>query len=238
MVMNLMLMMQPPLPPMNPLTYAAKFYQMVEESQTELYPGRGRSKLTFLVWLYRIKAMCGWTDVGLTMLLALLKEWFPDIQLSDTFYKTKKFITDLGLTCEKIDACPNDCMLFYKKTCPRLQHLYLSQHTAKSMIWHAKQRPKDDVLRHPADSMAWSKLDSSDPTFESEACNVHLGLASDGFNPFGTMSQSHSTWSVVMSVYNLPPWLCMKIPYLMLSLLIPGPTSPNNNIDVLPLTFG
>ncbi|KAK9951304.1 hypothetical protein M0R45_006758 [Rubus argutus] len=36
-----------------------------------------------------------------------------------------------------------------------------------------------------------------------------------------------------MSVYNLlPPWLCMKKPYLMLSLLIPGPTSPGNNIDV------
>lgn len=33
-----------------------------------------------------------------------------------------------------------------------------------------------------------------------------------------------------MSVYNLPPWLCMKKPYRMLSLLIL--TSPSNNIDV------
>lgn len=78
--------------------------------------------------------------------------------------------------------------------------------------------------------MAWSKLNSIDPNFESEARNVHLGLASDGFNPFGTMSQSHSTWPVAMSVYNLPPWLCMKKPYCMLSLLIL--TSPGNNIDV------
>lgn len=89
--------------------YAAKFYQLVEEAQTELYPGCGRSKLAFIVRLYQIKAMCGWTDVRMTMLLALLKEWFPDIQLPDTFYKTKKFIKDLGLTYEKIDACPNDC---------------------------------------------------------------------------------------------------------------------------------
>lgn len=35
-----------------------------------------------------------------------------------------------------------------------------------------------------------------------------------------------------MSVYNLPPWLCMKQPYLFLSLLIPGPKGPGNNIDM------
>ncbi|KAK9951302.1 hypothetical protein M0R45_006756 [Rubus argutus] len=31
--------------------YATKFYQMVEEAETELYPGCGRSKLAFLVRL-------------------------------------------------------------------------------------------------------------------------------------------------------------------------------------------
>jgi len=32
--------------------------------------------------------------------------------------------------------------------------------------------------------------------------------------------------------YNLPPWLCMKQPYLFHSLLISGPKSPRNDIDV------
>lgn len=123
-------------------------------------------------------------------------------------------------------------VLHYFPLAPQLQRLYLSQHTAESMIWHAEHRPKDEVLRHPVDSMVWSKLDSIDSNFGSEARNVRLGLASDGFNSFGTMSQSQSIWPVVMSVYNLPPWLCMKKPYLMLSLLIPGPTSPGNNIDI------
>ena len=91
---------------------------MVEEAETELYPGCGRSKLSFLVRLYQIKVMCGWTDSSLTKLLDLLKEWFPNIQLPDSFYKTKKFITDLGLTYEKIDACPRDCMLIIlQRTC-------------------------------------------------------------------------------------------------------------------------
>ncbi|XP_071719148.1 uncharacterized protein [Rutidosis leptorrhynchoides] len=46
------------------------------------------------------------------------------------------------------------------------------------------------------------------------------------------MSVSHSTWPVVLMPYNLPPWLCMKKPFLFLSLLIPGPSAPGNNIDV------
>ncbi|XP_071714685.1 uncharacterized protein [Rutidosis leptorrhynchoides] len=46
------------------------------------------------------------------------------------------------------------------------------------------------------------------------------------------MSVSHSTWPVVLMPYNLPPWLCMKKPFLFLTLLIPGPSTPGNNIDV------
>lgn len=115
---------------------------------------------------------------------------------------------------------------------PRLQRLYMSRYTAQNMVWHSEERPEDEVLRHPADSPAWKHLDTLYPNFGSEARNVRLGLASDGFNPFGMMSLSHSTWPVVMSVYNLPPWLCMKQPYLMLSLLIPGPKGPGKDIDV------
>ncbi|XP_077232128.1 uncharacterized protein LOC143891598 [Tasmannia lanceolata] len=46
------------------------------------------------------------------------------------------------------------------------------------------------------------------------------------------MSIAHSTWPVVLIPYNLPPWMCMKQPYIMLSLLIPGLSSPGNDIDV------
>ena len=37
---------------------------------------------------------------------------------------------------------------------------------------------------------------------------------------------------VILFPYNLPAWMCMKEPYLMLSLLIPGPSPPGNNIDI------
>ncbi|KAK3185079.1 hypothetical protein Dsin_032365 [Dipteronia sinensis] len=62
--------------------------------------------------------------------------------------------------------------------------------------------------------------------------NVRLGLASDGFNPFGTMSISHSTWLVVLMIYNLPHWMCMKQLNFIMSLLIPGSNAPRNDIDV------
>jgi len=68
--------------------------------------------------------------------------------------------------------------------------------------------------------------------FAKNSRNLRLGLASDGFNPFRTMSISHSTWPVMSMVYNLPPWMCMKSEYLILSLLIPGPRSPGNDIDI------
>jgi len=87
-------------------------------------------------------------------------------------------------------------------------------------------------MRHPAHDEAWKSFDRLHGDFSVDSCNVRLGLASDDFNPFRTMSISHSAWLVMMVVYNFPPWLCMKPEYTMLSLLIPGPQSPGNDIDV------
>lgn len=46
------------------------------------------------------------------------------------------------------------------------------------------------------------------------------------------MSTSYSIWVVILVPYNLPTWMCMKRASFMLSLLIPGPNSPTNDIDV------
>ena len=72
--------------------------------------------------------------------------------------------------------------------------------------------------------------------FASKICssskNVRLGLRLDGFNPFGNMSTSHSTWPIMIIPYNLPPWMCMKQTSFILSLIIPGPKSHEIDIDV------
>ncbi|XP_021826603.1 uncharacterized protein LOC110767383, partial [Prunus avium] len=89
----------------------------------------------------------------------------------------------------------------------RLQRLFMSSKTASLMKWHTEERTNDGVLRHPADTAAWKTFDEKNPYFASDSRNVRLGLASDGFNPFRTMSINHSTWPVVLIPYNLPPWI-------------------------------
>ncbi|KAL2511574.1 Uncharacterized protein Adt_17174 [Abeliophyllum distichum] len=69
-------------------------------------------------------------------------------------------------------------------------------------------------------------------TFASDSRNIRFGLATDGFNPFKDLSSRYSCWPVILTIYNLPPSLCMSKESLMLSLLIPGPKQPGNDIDV------
>ena len=64
----------------------------------------------------------------------------------------------------------------------------------------------DRIMRHPSDGEAWSHFDATFPKFMKEPINIRLGFASDGFNPFGTMSLSYSMWPVLLIPYNMPPW--------------------------------
>jgi hypothetical protein len=115
---------------------------------------------------------------------------------------------------------------------PRLQRLFMSSKTSDLMKWHHTERVKDGKLRHPADALVWKDFDEKFPDFASDPRNVRLALSSDGFNPFRTMNVAHSIWPVFLIPYNLPPWLVMKQPNIILSLIIPGPKSPGNKIDV------
>ena len=70
------------------------------------------------------------------------------------------------------------------------------------------------------------------PNFGNEDRNLRLGVASDGMNLFGNLNSSHSSWPVLLMIYNLPPWLCIKRKYIMLCMMIAGPREPGNDIDV------
>jgi hypothetical protein len=51
-------------------------------------------------------------------------------------------------------------------------------------------------------------------------------------NAFGDRTSIHSTWLVILSIYNLPPWLCQKRKYFLLTIIISGPKAPDIDIDV------
>ena len=51
-------------------------------------------------------------------------------------------------------------------------------------------------------------------------------------NPFNKRMSDHSTCPVLLTMYNIPTWLCQKRKYLLLTILISGPKQPGIDIDV------
>ena len=116
---------------------------------------------------------------------------------------------------------------------PRLQRMFISKKSSREVQRHKlKRKPVDNELSHPADGEAWKEFDRIHFDFAADPRNIKLGIATDGFNPFGNMSTSYSMWPVFVVPYNLPPWACMEQSNFMMSLLIPGPDSPGKDFDV------
>jgi hypothetical protein len=110
---------------------------------------------------------------------------------------------------------------------PQLQRLFRSPTISGLLLWHAENRSNraggDNFVRHPCDSKAWSHFHNNiDPTFRSDARNIHFALAANGVHPFKQTRSTWSTWLVTLLNYNLPPWLCTKNFFVLLALLILG----------------
>jgi len=88
------------------------------------------------------------------------------------------------------------------------------------------------MYRHPANSIQWVKIDDKFPKFGKESRNIRLGLTTNGINYFCNLSTNHNSWHVLLVIYNLPPGLCMKRKYMMLSLMIFGSRHLGNDINV------
>jgi hypothetical protein len=260
---------------------ANKLFALLKEAQQVLGEGSRLTKLSFMVSLFQLKCMSGWSNNSTGQALELFSDAFPPGRcIPDTYEKARKIIRDLGLTYIKIHVCVNDCVLFcgdfaHMDTCPtcgesrwknddgrsnedgessesagakkkrtpckvlwyyplvpRLQRLYMSEKTSSLMRWHKEGLVRDGLMRHPPDSLAGKHVNEKYKKFDEDPRNVRLGLASDGFNPLGMLNVNYTCWPVILIPHNLAPWLCMKQPYWMMSMLIPGPKSPGVNIDV------
>jgi hypothetical protein len=81
--------------------------------------------------------------------------------------------------------------LRYMPLTPRVKRLFLSRKTAMHIRWHKDCKDRQDGLMvHPSDADAWKALDNFDLQFASDARNVHIGLATDGFMPFNMTTAS------------------------------------------------
>ena len=145
-------------------------------------------------------------------------------------YKVKKNTANQGNEDAKKGVLAK--MLWYFPPFPRFQRWFRSVQITKDLRWHANEREIDGQLRHPADSPTWKLVDEKWPHFGSESRNLRLPLSADGINPYNSLNSRYSCWLVILSTYNLPPWLCMKRKFMMLTLLIPSPKQLGKDIDV------
>ena len=124
-------------------------------------------------------------------------------------------------------------VLRYFPIIPRLQKLFMSKERAQYARWHKEKRvPVENEMRHPADGEAWKEFDETFKSFANDPRSLRLAIATDGFNPFGQITNSYSIWPVIVVPYNWPPWMCMDQSNYMLALLIPGKKSPGKDFHV------
>ena len=122
--------------------------------------------------------------------------------------------------------------MYYFPLTPRLQRLYASEATTKSMRWHNDHFVEDGEMRHCSDSPAWKHFNVMHPLFAAESRNVRLSLCADGFQPFRQFGSQYSSWPVILTPYNLPPKMCMKEQYMFLTVIVPGPRNSKDKLDV------
>jgi hypothetical protein len=89
-------------------------------------------------------------------------------------------------------------------------------------------------MKSVADNPVWHHIDTEvDQSFGQEPRNLRFRMALDGVNPFPHTNSTHSTWLVLMLIYNVPPYLVTKFFFIQLCILISRKMSPTNeNIDV------
>ncbi|WVZ57997.1 hypothetical protein U9M48_008316 [Paspalum notatum var. saurae] len=100
-------------------------------------------------------------------------------------------------------------VMWYLNPIDRLKQIFANPAFAKLMRWWFCERTKDDEkLSHPADATQWQRFDELYPEFAKDPRNVRFALSTDGMNPLGERNSTHSTWPVILTIYNLPSWLC------------------------------
>ncbi|XP_051199238.1 uncharacterized protein [Lolium perenne] len=124
--------------------FLQSLHKLEAESRQELYPGcKNFSKLRFLVRLLHTKMLGGWSDKSFNLLLDLLKEAYPESAIPKNCNEAKKLVKCMGLGYVKIDACENDCILFWKdnasaNSCPK----------CKASRWKSERKHADGTRVH------------------------------------------------------------------------------------------
>jgi hypothetical protein len=95
---------------------AQKYYDMLKKAEKPLHKGIKHRKLSDTVRMYNLKCVGGVSNNIFSAFLKLINQLLPACEdnLSANTYEAKKYLSDMGLGYEKVPACRNNCMLFWK----------------------------------------------------------------------------------------------------------------------------
>lgn len=89
----------------------------------------------------------------------------------------------------------------------RFKREFDNVNVAKNIIRHIYKRKCDEKIRHIYlyiyDSLQWMKIHLLFLDFGVEPRNIRLGLVTNGMNPFGNLNTNHTSWFVLLIIYNL-----------------------------------
>ena len=93
------------------------FDKLEEDAKHKLYPGCiDYSILKFVIEMLNVKVITNLSNKGLDMMLELQTKVLPKGNLVPrSTYEAKKILHHLGMSYKHIDACKNDCALFWKE---------------------------------------------------------------------------------------------------------------------------
>ncbi|XP_028087367.1 uncharacterized protein LOC114288080 [Camellia sinensis] len=152
---------------------ARTFDKLLNDAKREVYPGyTNYTLLQFVIEILNMKVTNHWSNKSVDMMLEFLTKLLTkDNLVPKSTYEAKKILRELGLSYELIDACVNDCVLFWKGNatldkCPNCKaSRYKTNHGRGKKISHKVLRyfpltPRLKRLymsRKRAEDMKWFK---------------------------------------------------------------------------------
>jgi hypothetical protein len=98
-------------------------------------------------------------------------------------------------------------VMWYLPVIDRLKHMFSDRRDAELLLRHVNHE-MDGKIRHPADGRQWKQFDlSHQGDFSNDPRNIKFGLRTDGMISFEEKRNPHNRRPVIMSIFNLPPWL-------------------------------
>jgi hypothetical protein len=99
-----------------PIVEVEAFFKLLKASEETLHEHTEVTLLAFVTRLMAITSKYFFSNNCYNELVKLISDILPKPhKVPKDMYQSKKLMSDLGLKYEKIDVCPDNCMLFWKE---------------------------------------------------------------------------------------------------------------------------